>query len=54
MWELASDLSPYGPEPSSEELLEQMLALPPSDRAELDEIVGAKALEARRTHERQG
>ena len=46
--ELASDLSPYGPEPPSEELLRQMLALPPSDRAEIAEILGAKALEAER------
>ena len=43
--ELASFLSPYGPEPPSEELLAQMLALPPSDRAELAEILGAKVLE---------
>ena len=33
--ELASSLSPYGPEPRTEELLVRMLALPPSDRAEL-------------------
>ncbi len=44
-WELASFLSPIGPEPPSEELLEQMLALPPSDRAELAEIFGARVLE---------
>ena len=44
-WELASSLSPYGSEPPIEELLGQMLALPPSDRAELAEILGAKALE---------
>ena len=43
-WELASDLSPYGPEPPSEELLTCMLALPPSDQHELAEILGAKAL----------
>ncbi|MDP9456888.1 MAG: hypothetical protein M3Q60_14175 [Actinomycetota bacterium] len=42
--ELASFLSPFGPEPPSEELLEQMLALPPSDRAALAEILGGKAL----------
>ena len=47
-WELASFLSPYGPEPPSEQLLGQMLALPPSDRAELAEILGAMALSARR------
>ena len=46
--ELASDLSPYGPEPPSEELLSLMLALPPSDRAGLAEILGAKALKASR------
>ena len=44
-WELASSLSPYGPEPPSEELLTCMLTLPPSDRAEMAEILGAKALE---------
>lgn len=43
--ELASFLSPFGPEPPSEELLEQMLALRPSDRHELAEIMGAMALE---------
>ena len=43
--ELASYLSPYGPEPPSEELLGCMLALPPSDCAELAEILGAMALE---------
>ncbi len=42
---LASFLSPYGPKPPSEELLGQVFVLPPSDRAELAEIVGAKALE---------
>ena len=53
--ELANDLSPYGPEPPSEELLSLMLALPPSDRAELDEILGAKALKAsRQVRERRG
>ena len=31
-------------EPPSEELLQNMLALPPSDHAELAEILGAKAL----------
>lgn len=46
--ELASYLSPYGPEPPSEELLGAMLALPPSDRAELAELLGAKALEMTR------
>ncbi len=51
VWELASDLSPYGPEPPSEGLLGCMLALPPSDRAELAEILGARALEiGRRAH----
>ena len=48
MWELASFLSPYGPEPLSEELLAQMLALPPSDRAELAETLGSTAQEAYR------
>ena len=43
-WELASFLSPHGPEPPSEELLTCMLALPRRDRAELAEILGAKAL----------
>ena len=43
--ELASFLSSYGPEPPSEELLREILALPPSDRAELAEILGARALE---------
>ncbi len=43
--ELASFLSPYSPKPPSEELLGQVFVLPPSDRAELAEIVGAKALE---------
>lgn len=43
--ELANDLSSYGPEPPSEELLGCMLALPLSDRAELSEVLGAKALE---------
>ncbi len=53
--ELASFLSPYSPEPPSEELLEQMLALPPSDRMQLAEIVGAKALEiGKRARERRG
>jgi hypothetical protein len=52
--ELASSLSPYGSEPPSQELLKQMLALPRSDRAELAEILGTKALEvARRAWERQ-
>lgn len=47
--ELASFLSPYGPEPPSEELLRQMLTLlPPLDRAELAEILGGKALEIKR------
>ena len=41
--ELASFLSPYGPEPPSDELLSHMLALPPSDRAELAEILGMMA-----------
>ena len=51
--ELASDLSPYGPEPPSEELLGCMLALPPLDRRELAGIIGTKALEvARRTRRR--
>ncbi len=35
MWEFAGHFSPHGPEAPSEELLEQMLALPPPDRAEL-------------------
>ncbi len=53
--ELASLLSPYGPEPPSEELLEYMLALPPSDRTELAEVLGAKALEMeKRVRERRG
>jgi hypothetical protein len=52
-WELASDLSPYGPEPPSEELLGQMLVLPPSDRAELAEILGRKALGVRRRTRRR-
>ena len=54
MWELASFLSPYGPEPPSQELLEQTLALPPSDRTELAEILGAKALEMRKRTRRRG
>lgn len=55
MWELASALSPYGAEAPSEELLQLMLALPPSDRAELAEILGAKALEmARQVRDRRG
>lgn len=44
--ELASSLSPYGPEPPSEELLQLMLTLPPSDRAELAKLLGVKAMEA--------
>ncbi len=53
-WELASLLSTYGPEPPSEEFLERMLALPPADRAELAEILGAKALEMeKRVRERR-
>ena len=52
-WEFASFLSPYGPEPPSEELLGCMLALPPSDRAELAEILGEKALKiGKRTRRR--
>ena len=52
-WELASFLSPYGPEPPSEELLQLMLALPPSDRRELAEIMGTKVLEiGKRTRRR--
>ncbi len=52
--DLANDLS-YGPEPPSEELLTHMLGLPPSDRAELAEILGAKALEMdKRARERRG
>ncbi|MDP9484194.1 MAG: hypothetical protein M3Q49_00075 [Actinomycetota bacterium] len=47
-WELANDLSPHRPEPPSEELLERMLPLPPSDRAELAEIMGAMTLEIRK------
>ncbi len=46
----------YGPEPPSEELLKQMLALPPSDRTELAEIMGAKASEMKgreRRHRRR-
>ncbi len=51
--ELASFLSPSAPEPLSEELLGCMLALPPSDRAELAENLGAMSLEvARRARER--
>ncbi len=54
-WELASFLSPYGPEPPSEKLLERMLALPPSDRAELAEILGGMALNIeKRGRERRG
>ena len=45
--ELASCLSPYGVEPPSEELLGHMLALPPSDRAELAEILRVMALEVK-------
>lgn len=52
LWELASDLSPYGPQTPSEELLEQMLALPPSDRRELAEILRAKAREMGKTFTR--
>ena len=53
--ELASFLSPYGPDPPSEELLEEMLALPPSDRRELAEILSGKALEAhKRSRVRSG
>lgn len=48
--ELASFRSPYGFQPPSEELLGCMLALPPSDRVELAEILGAKALEMARRH----
>ena len=44
-WELASFLFPHGSEPPSEELLGCMLALPPSDRAEIAEILGAKVRE---------
>lgn len=41
--------------PPSDELLEHMLALPPSDRAVLAEILGAMALKmGRRKRERQG
>ncbi len=55
MWELASSLSPYGPEPPSGELMEQMLALPLSDRSELAEIMGAMTLEMeKRARERRG
>ena len=53
--ELASFLSSYGPEPPSEELLREILALPPSDRAELAEILGARALEIeKRGRKRRG
>ncbi len=53
--ELASFLSPYGPEPPSEEILEQILALPPLDRTELAEILGTKALEVgKRARKRRG
>ena len=53
--ELASYLSPYGPEPPTEDLLAQMLALPPSDRAELAEILGAMALKVeKRGRKRRG
>ena len=46
---LASLLSPYGVEPTSEGPLGQTHPLPPSERAELDEILGQKtrALEMR-------
>ncbi len=47
--ELASFLSPYGPEPPSEELLGHMLYLPKRDRAELAEIMGGMALEMEKT-----
>ena len=51
--ELASFLSPYGPEPPSEELLAQMLALPPSDRRGLAGILGVVTLEmGKRTRRR--
>lgn len=41
---VASYLSPYGPEPPSQELLVQTLDLP---RAELADIMGVTALETR-------
>ena len=46
--EVASFLSPHGPEPRSDELLERMLTRPPSDRRDLVEILGTKALEITR------
>ena len=48
--ELASYPYPYGPEPPSEELLGEMLALPTPDRLELAEILGSKALETGNGH----
>ncbi len=49
--ELAFSLSPYGPEPPSEELLEEMLALPHSDKR----VLGGMALNIeKRARERRG